>query len=309
MNLQSTHNILMVRPNNFCFNHQTAINNYYQNNPKKFDDKIKFKALEEFDLLVYKLRSSDINVYLFEDNSLHTPDSLFPNNWVSTHEDGTIYLYPMFAENRRLERSDSIIDSLKNSFYVKEVINRSKYHEELGLFLEGTGSMVLDRINKISYVAISERTNYDLASEWCKIMDYSLIPFHSFQTVNGRKKPIYHTNVMMSIGTDIAIVCLDSIVDESERITVVNSLVSTNKHIINISEKQCNRFAGNVLEVMGQKRYLLMSTNAYESFNDYQLSKISSHNWIIHSPINTIEQIGGGGVRCMMAELFLPDKL
>jgi len=215
----------------------------------------------------------------------------------------------MFAENRRLERSKDLVNYLKNSYYAKEVIDHTDYYEDQGLFLEGTGSMVLDRINKISYVAISERTNYHVAWEWCQLMGYTFIPFHSFQNVNRRKKPIYHTNVMMSIGTDIAIICLDSIVDKTERSLVVNSLESSNKHIINITEEQCNRFAGNVLEVWGKKRYLFMSTNAYESFNDHQLNQIGKFNWIIHSPIDTIEQIGGGGVRCMMAELFLPDKL
>ena len=308
---QITNHIIMIRPTSFGYNIQTALNNYYQKKSNDLNDKeIQENALREFDFLVEKLLHHQIDVIVIDDKKdNNTPDSIFPNNWISTHTDGSIFLYPMFAENRRLERRNDIITYLKHHFVVKNVFNNTHIYESNNLFLEGTGSMVLDRENKIAYASISERTNKELFEIWCNKMHFSPVSFSSSHTINNIKKPIYHTNVMMSVGEKFAIICLDAIDTKNQRNDVIRSLKSTKKEIINISENQNYRFAGNTLQVMGNERYLIMSTNAFKSLNVKQIKAIEKHCLIIHSPIDVIETIGGGGVRCMMTEIFLSKKL
>ncbi len=299
----------MVRPIQFYRNEQTAVNNYFQHDlPDISNLEIQEKALEEFDLFVDKLRLNKIHVEVFNDNtSFETPDSIFPNNWLTMHDDGVILTYPMFAENRRKERRDDIIDHLKKSFFVHEVQTFSAWEKE-GKFLEGTGSLILDRPNRIVYAAISDRTSFDVLEDFCKRVGYTAVIFDANQTVDEERLPIYHTNVMMSIGENFAVVCLDCIDDPVERAKVDFNLKKTGKEIIAISEEQVVNFAGNILQVRNSigKPIIVMSEAAYKSFSGKQLKALDRHGHILFSPIPTIEKYGGGGVRCMMAEIFLP---
>lgn len=302
----------MVRPVSFMKNEQTAVNNFFQQDIDELSpEEIQEKALAEFDLFVNKLREKGIDVFVFDDtNSSETPDSIFPNNWISFHDDGTILTYPMFAENRRLERRDDVIKKLQEKFLVN-MIQSFAHWENKGKFLEGTGSMILDRPNKIVYASISERTNEDVLKVFCDKTGYTAVTFTSFQSVNGERHPIYHTNVMMALGEDFAIICLDCIDDEVEREGVVFSLEKTGKEIIEITEDQVHSFAGNMLQVMNDQneKFTVMSLAAYESLTQDQIVAIEQYGEILYSPIATIETLGGGGVRCMMAEVFLPKQL
>lgn len=307
---QTTNAILMIRPIAFRGNEQTAVNNYYQ---KTIDDlspeTINFKAIQEFDLFVEKLKNAGVKVIVVQDTKEpNTPDSIFPNNWVSFHETGDVALYPMFAENRRLERREDIFDTLENEgFEITEIMDYSAAEEE-AVFLEGTGSIILDREFNKAYCALSPRADEDLFIEFCEDFDMSPIIFEAFQTINGERKHIYHTNVMMCIAETFAIICPDSIDDKSERKMVLENLKSDGKEVIFITEDQVNNFAGNMLQVRGagDKRYLIMSTTAYSCLTKIQLEKIEKHCEIIHSSLDTIETFGGGSARCMMAEIFLP---
>jgi len=308
---QSTDTIMMIRPVQFRMNEQTAVNNYYQ---KVIDgltpEDVQENALREFDTFVEKLRDKGVHVIVISDTpDPSTPDSIFPNNWVSFHDDGKVGLYPMFAENRRLERREDIIETLKKDFDIKEVIDFSS-HEAESKFLEGTGSMILDRPNKLVYAAISERTQPDVLDEFCEKFGYKAVKFVANQTVEGKRLPIYHTNVMMCVADDFAILCADSIDDEGERKPVIDTLESTGKEVITISEEQKHHFAGNMLQVRvnDNQRYLVMSGAAYQSLNQDQINRIEKYCPIIHSSLDTIEALGGGSARCMMAEVFLPKK-
>ena len=305
---QITNNLLMIRPVNFSFNKETAKNNFYQ---KKSCDNIiaNIEAKKEFKNFVNTLINHGVNVIVFDDLAEnHTPDSIFPNNWLSTHNYGKIFLYPMFAENRRRERRIDIISYLKNNFIVKEVNDNYVDYENNNSFLEGTGSIVLDRVSKIAYASISERTNLKIFKKWCIEMNYQAISFKSYHTINNKREIIYHTNVMMCVANNFAVVCLDSIDDKSERQEVYSSLLSSGKEIICITEEQNSKFAGNMLQVLGDKPYLIMSKTAFNSLKDEQKQKIIKYCPIINVPINTIESIGGGSVRCMIAEIFLQEK-
>ncbi|MGB3465804.1 MAG: arginine deiminase-related protein [Cyclobacteriaceae bacterium] len=308
---QTTDHVLMVRPVAFGFNAETAENNYYQNAPQSdSDDEIQRKALAEFDSFVSKLRANDIKVTVVEDSkTTDTPDSIFPNNWVSFHADGHIVIYPMFAENRRLEKRREVIDELihTNNFNSTGETDFS-YFESEGRFLEGTGSLILDRPNRMVYASVSERMDQQALKAFCEKMNYRPVVFHAMQDFEGQRKPIYHTNVMMCLGNSFAVICLECIDDIRERETVVAKIEGSGKEVIPISEKQVNSFAGNMLEVYNRnsERLLVMSTAAYESLNDAQLSKLSEHCRIIHSDLSTIENHGGGSARCMMAEVYLP---
>jgi len=308
---QSTDTIMMIRPVKFRMNEQTAVNNYYQ---KVIDglsqDDVQEKALNEFDTFVDKLRNHGVSVITIDDTvDPDTPDSIFPNNWISLHNDGRIGLYPMFAENRRLERREDIIATLKKDFEVSNVIDFSKYEVE-NKFLEGTGSMILDRPNKICYAAISERTQPDVLKEFCDQFGYKAVHFVANQSVDGKRLPIYHTNVMMCVADEFAILCADSIDNVDERENVINMLESTGKEVIEISEDQKHHFAGNMLQVKSKdgKPYLVMSGAAFQSLNEGQIKRIEKYCPIIHSSLDTIEALGGGSARCMMAEVFLPKK-
>ncbi|MBS1521630.1 MAG: amidinotransferase [Bacteroidetes bacterium] len=304
MNQQTTSTILMIRPVSFAFNEQTAGSNAFQNRNAE-QQRVQDKALEEFDHFVNVLRENGIEVIVIDDTvKPHTPDSIFPNNWVSFHNDGTVFLYPMMAENRRLERREDIMMQLEDDFKVKHVIDLSHFEHE-NKFLEGTGSMVLDRENKIAYACLSPRTDKDVLEAFCKDSGYRSVLFHA---VDQNNMDIYHTNVLMCIGSTYAVICLDSIKDEDEKQNVINSLRSTQKQIIDISFEQMNHFAGNMLEVQNKdgESLLVMSKSAWDSLNYEQKAILSSFSKPVYSDISTIENNGGGSARCMMAEVHLP---
>ena len=236
-----------------------------------------------------------------------TPDSIFPNNWISFHQNGNIAVYPMFAKNRRLERREDILDLLeKKGLKINDIIDYT-FAEEEEIFLEGTGSMVLDRVNRKAYCALSPRSDEDLFIEFCEDFEYTPVPFHAYHEVDGQRKLIYHTNVMMALTEKIAIICLDSIDDKKGKKNMINHLRMDGKEIISISEEQMNNFAGNMLQVIGKnhKRFIVMSETAYKSLNAEQIRKIEKESQIITANIRTIETLGGGSVRCMMGEVFL----
>tara|TARA_B100000927_G_scaffold109334_1_gene88278 strand:+ start:510 stop:1445 length:936 start_codon:yes stop_codon:yes gene_type:complete len=308
---QITNTIFMIRPVSFRSNEQTIINNFYQKNNSNFDlSLINKKALLEFDVFVKKLKSKGINVIVIDDNeNFDTPDSIFPNNWISFHSDGKTVLYPMFAKNRRLERREDILDYLTNQYGFK--INSIKdytHFENKNQYLEGTGSMILDRENKICYAAISVRTNKQVCLNFCNDFSYKPIFFVANQNVQGKRLPIYHTNVMMCIADKFAIICLNSIDSIGERNHVKTILNNSGKEIIEITESQKESFAGNMLQLQGNKSYLVMSKRAYSVLTKNQISAIEKYCSIIYSPLDTIEDYGGGSARCMMAEVFLPKK-
>ena len=306
---QTTDTILMIRPVSFRMNEQTLINNYFQEDLNLKSTEINAKAQEEFDAFVTKLRAIGIRVIVESDTKEDdTPDSIFPNNWVSFHNNGDVVLYPMFAVNRRRERREEILVRLENEgFQIAHIVDYTLAEEE-GVFLEGTGSVILDRINKKAYCALSARADEDLFIEFCEDFEYSPVIFTANQTVNNQRLAIYHTNAMMCVAQNFAVVCLDSIDDKNERKNVVKHLKENGKEIIAISEDQMHQFAGNMLQVRGNanQRYLVMSASAYQSLTKTQIKCIEKHCSIIYSSLKTIETCGGGSARCMMAEVFLP---
>ena len=309
---QTTNTILMIRPIGFRMNEQTAVNNYYQ---KVLDnllpETVNTKAQQEFDAYVEKLRGIGVNVVVVHDNKEYdTPDSIFPNNWVSFHESGDVGLYPMFAENRRLERREDVLDKLEEEgFVINNIVDYTSAEAE-ELYLEGTGSLLLDRENRIAYCALSPRADEDLFIEFCEDFEYTPVLFTANQTVNDKRKAIYHTNVMMCLAETFAVICLECIDDKKERKDVVSHLKQTGKEIIPITEAQVNNFAGNMLQVKGadDTPYLIMSQAAYDSLTKDQINRIEKHCPILSSSLDTIEACGGGSARCMMAEVFLPKK-
>jgi len=302
----------MIRPVAFRMNEQTAVNNYYQ---KVIDGllpaTVNAKAQQEFDAFVAKLEAVGVEVIVIEDTiNPDTPDSIFPNNWISFHENGDIALFPMFAENRRLERREDILDILEEKGFVIENIMDYTSAEEDDFFLEGTGSILLDRANGKAYCALSPRADEELFIEFCEDFDLNPILFEAFQNVNGERKLIYHTNVMLCIGETFAVICADAIDDKKERKMVVDSLKGDDKEVIYITEEQANNFAGNMLEVKGanDRRYLVMSSSAYKSLTKKQIAQLEEHVTILSANLDTIEACGGGSARCMMAEIFLPKE-
>ncbi len=308
--MQNTDTILMIEPIAFGYNAETAENNYFQVEQKS--DDIQQKALSEFNAFVEKLRDHDINIIVVKDTlEPHTPDSIFPNNWVSFHNDGSVVLYPMFAKNRRVERRLDIIDAIKaHGFFVKNIDDWS-VSEKDNLFLEGTGSMIFDHDNKIAYGSVSLRLDEGLFLNFCEKYGFKPVVFHSYQTVGADRLPIYHTNVMMCVAQQFVIICLDSIDDEAERNNLIESIIFSGKEIIEISEEQLQNFAGNMLQVKNTigEQFLVMSQTAYNSLNEKQISSIEKYNSIIYSDLNTIEANGGGSARCMLAEVFLPKEI
>ncbi|PIB31070.1 amidinotransferase [Gaetbulibacter sp. 5U11] len=306
---QTTNTILMIRPVNFRMNEQTAVNNYFQEDLDLKNAEINKKAQDEFDAYVDKLRAVGVNVIVIDDQaSLDTPDSIFPNNWVSFHENGDIALYPMFAENRRRERREDVFLRLEQEgFKINNIIDYTSAEDE-GLFLEGTGSLLLDRLNEIAYCALSPRADEDLFIEFCEDFEYTPVVFTANQTVDGKRLPIYHTNVMMCLAETFAVICLDTIDDKKERKNVVSNLEKNNKKVVKITEAQMHQFAGNMLQVKGKddKLYLVMSQAAHDSLTPTQIQLIEAHCPILSSSLETIETCGGGSARCMMAEVFLP---
>ncbi|GMN10904.1 arginine deiminase-related protein [Croceitalea sp. MTPC9] len=308
--MQITNTILMIRPVAFRMNEQTAVNNYFQEDIDVQNKTINTRAQKEFDDFVTVLRENGVNVVVVDDRlETDTPDSIFPNNWVSFHQNGTVVVYPMFAKNRRKERREDIFDILeKKGFRIDTIVDYTSAEEE-GVFLEGTGSILKDRVNQKAYCALSERAHEDLFIEFCEDFDCFPVIFTANQTVNGERLPIYHTNVMMAMAETFVVICLDTIDDKKERKSVVVHLKKDGKEIISITEEQMHYFAGNMLQVIGadDKRFMVMSSAAYHSLRKDQIQAIQKHCKIIHSSLDTIETCGGGSARCMMAEVFLPS--
>ena len=294
--------LLLIRPAAFALNAQTAVNNYFQ--PQSMSDDagaIHVAALSEFDAMVRRLNEADIDVVVVQDTTEpHTPDSIFPNNWVSFHEEGHV-LYPMYAPNRRLERELDIWSSLPPSDLIIDLSDE----ENQGRFLEGTGSLVLDRPSRVAYAAISERTDASLVNRWCEAMNYEPVTFSALQTVGEERLPIYHTNVMMSVGEGFALWCPECIDDETERSAVETSLRSANKELIAISEAQMHSFACNILQVFNRKKepFILMSASAEAALQGPALDALKRHGSILSCAIPTIEKYGGGSARCMVCEI------
>ena len=293
----------MIRPVNFAFNAETAINNAFQ--VKNDETNVQGKALKEFDEFVDLLRQNDVEVTVVEDTpEPNTPDSIFPNNWISFHGDGTVLLYPMYAPNRRAERKEHVLAEIDKHFLVKKKIDLS-YNERDNLFLEGTGSMVLDRDNRLVFACLSPRTDKKVLDEFCNKMNYEAVVFHS---VDENGQPIYHTNVMMCVADKYVVISLDSIRDTEEKNKVIAAIQKTGKEIIEITYQQLDHFAGNMLQIENRKheKLLVMSTQAFKSLSKEQVQKLNGYNRILHAPLNTIEVNGGGSARCMMAEIHLP---
>jgi len=308
-NPQTSSHILMVRPANFGFNPETAENNFYQQKDDRSRAEIHELARKEFDGFVSLLRDQGVNVIVVEDTeSPVKTDAVFPNNWFSTHADGKLILYPMYSPNRRLERRKDLIEELMRlNFKVGEIVDLS-FFEKDAQFLEGTGSMVMDHKAKLIYAGYSERTHHLPLEYLGKLLGYEVIGFHAVQEIEGQVTPIYHTNVMMHIGTDLAVVCLDSIPKASEKLRVQKKLTDSGKKIVPILAKQKFNFAGNMLEVSndGGEKFTVMSQTALDSLNVGQIQLIEKYTTIISPTIPTIEKLGGGSARCMMAEIFLP---
>jgi hypothetical protein len=305
---QTTNHILMVRPANFGFNEETAESNAFQiNDTSKTAAQIKAEAVAEFDAFVAQLRGVGVNVIVAEDSAVPVKaDAIFPNNWVSFHQDGTVITYPMYAPVRRLERQESILELIDSQFVTTKRVHLEEAEAE-NLFLEGTGSMIFDRPNKIVYACLSPRTNSDVLDRFCTVTGFNKVEFTS---TDGAGKEIYHTNVMMALGETFCVICLDTILDETEKALIINTLEETHKEIIEINVEQMLYFAGNMLQVRNNEGdfYLVMSQQAYKSLTAKQIKQIEKHTNILAIPIETIETYGGGSVRCMMAEVFLEQK-
>jgi hypothetical protein len=307
-NIQCTNQLMMVRPKNFGFNPETADSNAFQTNDRSLSPaEIKQKAVEEFDLMVYQLEAKGISIHVIEDSDEPvTPDAVFPNNWITFHEDGSIITYPMQALARRKERRDDIIYRLADTFKIEQRYYL-EFAEEVGLFLEGTGSLIFDRVHKLAYACISPRTDKDLLERFCAITGYRPIVF---EAVDQHGQQIYHTNVMMAMGDHFVVICLDSVHIPEERAMLETLFQKTGKDIIDLTMDQMNAFAGNMLQVSNDRgqTFLIMSEQAYNVLRADQVDQIKQYTQILHSPIYTIEKYGGGSARCMMAEIFLPLK-
>jgi hypothetical protein len=299
----------MIRPVRFGFNEQTAGSNAFQNVKLAAQTKevAQDDALREFDEMVHQLQALGVDVTVYDDSpDPYTPDSIFPNNWVSFHASGTVVLYPMQAENRRPERRPDIINDLAERFHVAKIVDLTHYEQE-GKFLEGTGSMVLDRMHKVAFACLSPRTHPDVLAEFSRRTGYRTVTFHA---ADAAGTAVYHTNVVMCIAETFAIVCLASITDPDQRLMVRQELEGLNKRIIDISLDQMACFAGNMLQVLTQKgqKLLLMSTRAFESLTPKQIDLLDDYVTLFHFDLSTIEGHGGGSARCMMAEVHLPLK-
>ena len=311
MKKQITNTVLMVRPVRFRMNEQTVVNNYFQEEMDLKNDEINRQAQQEFDVLVEKLRTVGVKVIVVDDiYEQNTPDSIFPNNWITFHQNGDVAIYPMFAENRRRERREDILDKVEaEGFDIENVYDYTDAEKE-NIFLEGTGAMVLDRVNRKAYCALSPRADEELFIEFCEDFEYTPVIFKAYQQVNNEQLPIYHTNVMMALGVDFAVVCLDTITDKSERKNLLHHLKEDKKEVINITPEQMCQYAGNMLQVQGKNStYLVMSDTAYNALTPQQIQTIEKHTQILHSNLETIETCGGGSARCMLAEIFNPRTL
>ncbi|WP_211166272.1 citrulline utilization hydrolase CtlX [Mucilaginibacter robiniae] len=301
---QSTSTLLMIRPASFGFNEQTAASNAFQNKDAE-QQHVQHKALQEFDAFVQLLRDNQVDVIVINDTEEPAkPDAVFPNNWVTFHENGDVLLYPIQAENRRWERREDLIRKLEDQYHINHTIDLSRF-ELQNKFLEGTGSMVLDRENKIAYACLSPRTHTEVLDTFCQHLKYTAVTFNA---TDAKQQPIYHTNVMMCVGSSYVVICLESVTDSSEKENLVNSFQNTDKQIIEISLAQMSQFAGNMLEVQNQfgENILVMSNTALEALTPEQKQALEQHVKILSTNLETIESNGGGSARCMMAEVFLP---
>lgn len=306
--MQITNTVLMIRPVRFHMNEQTAVNNYFQEKIDLEAEQINHQAQQEFDTFVQKLRLVGVKVIVVDDiYEQNTPDSVFPNNWISFHQNGNVALYPMFAENRRRERREDVLDKIEaEGFNIENIYDYTSAEQE-NIFLEGTGVMILDRVNRKAYCALSPRADEDLFIEFCEDFEYTPIIFHAYQQVDDKQALIYHTNVMMAVGDTFAVICADSITDKKERKNVLAHLKDDKKDIIYITTQQMHQFAGNMLQVQGDNStYLVMSDAAYQSLTPAQINQLEQHTKILHTNLTTIETCGGGSARCMLAEVFLP---
>ncbi|MCB0572731.1 MAG: amidinotransferase [Phaeodactylibacter sp.] len=305
---QITSHILMVRPANFGYNEQTAVNNAFQVQDASLSpQEISQKAVEEFDTFVLRLRGKGVDVIVVDDTpGPAKPDAVFPNNWATFHEDGRVVTYPMNAPLRRLERREDILQLLAERFLITDHL-RFEHHEEMELFLEGTGSLILDRPNRLAYACLSPRTDEGLLDEFCQALGYQKV---AFAAVDAQGREIYHTNVMMALGQDFVVICLESVPCLGSRKRLLQHFADTGKDVIEISLPQMMAFAGNMLQVLSQdgNTYLAMSEQAYHALTDEQIQHIHRYTNILYSPLYTIEKYGGGSARCMMAEVFLPER-
>ncbi|PRY52650.1 hypothetical protein B0I27_105116 [Arcticibacter pallidicorallinus] len=305
--MQTTSRLLMIRPSEFAFNVQTAPSNVFQKAPSA-NEHVHEQVLREFDRFVAMLRENKVLVLVVDDDpEQDTPDAVFPNNWISTHEDGTLIIYPVEAENRRAERRMDIVKAIQNGYRFKHFVDLS-FFELSGKFLEGTGSMVLDREYSVAYASISSRTDPDVLNYAANLLNYDVVSFHAADQAG---RPIYHTNVMMCVGKGFALVCLESIHNEQERSGFLSSLIETNKEIIPVSLDQMNHFSANILQIenVEGESLIVMSSGAYKAMNEIQHSALTRYGRIIYSPLNTIERIGGGSARCMIAEIYPPKTM
>ena len=302
-----TDTVLMIEPVAFDYNPETAVNNYFQQKNQQGESETQQLALAEFRGMVRKLREAGIHVITVQDTPYpHTPDSIFPNNWISFHLNNHVVFYPMFAENRRLERRMDILLEIENQLGRKfKYTDYSKFEKE-NIFLEGTGSIVCDRINRIAYSSISPRTHEALFKKFCREMDFRPVCFQATQEVNGDLLPIYHTNVIMCIADKYAVACLSSVRNSAERETLKRELTESGKEIIEISIEQMNHFAGNMLQLKNNDgdKFVVLSESAYNSLSESQISSLEKFNKLIVASVPTIEKYGGGSVRCMIAEVF-----
>ena len=299
--------VLMIRPVRFESNPLTAASNLFQGRNESSPEQQQIDAEAEFNSLAAALEAGGITVVQVDDTAEpHTPDAIFPNNWVSFHADGTVVLYPMEAPNRRTERRQDIIDTLADQygFQVREIVDFS-HHEQNERFLEGTGSLVLDRVNRIAYACLSSRTHLDVLGEFAQRLDYEVV---AFDAVDGNGAPIYHTNVVMNVGEELAVICDDAIPRDDQREAVMQSLAATGHEVLTLTFDQMDSFAGNMLELRSSsgERIIAMSEQARESLTESQLEAISAYAQIISAPIENIESTAGGSVRCMLAEIHLP---
>lgn len=307
MEKQMTDTVLMIEPVAFGFNEETALNNYFQQNDNLSSAEIQHRAHHEFMAMVATLQTHGVKVIVMKDTvEPATPDSIFPNNWISFHQNGKVVLYPMFAKNRRLERRNDVIQqAIKSGFKLSEIVDYTAFENE-NLFLEGTGSMILDRENKLAYAALSDRTNEQLLVKFCEEFGYKPIRFHAFQSVDGLRLPVYHTNVMLCVADNYVVLCDECIDDKQEREKLLASFKITSKEVISINENQMHHFAGNMLQLVNVKneKLLVMSQASFDILNENQRSALSKYNKIVKIEVPTIEKYGGGSVRCMMAEVF-----
>jgi len=307
MQEQVTSNLLMIRPVNFAFNQETASSNTFQQPEDINREALNTSAQECFDELVAQLRLRDINVHVFEDTpEPYTPDSIFPNNWLSTHHSGKVMIYPVEAVNRRAERRQDVLDFLKKNYDFHVLLDLTHFETD-GKYLEGTGSIVLDRINRIAYACLSSRTHPEVLKAWQKVIDYELVTFEAFDKAGV---PVYHTNVVMSMGDTFCVICLEAIADPDQRLAVKQKLESSGKTIMEITMDQMNAFAGNMLLVKNRKdkNFLVMSDRAYASLTREQADTMDYFAEILHTDLGYIETVGGGSARCMIAEIHLPEK-